>query len=154
MVPPTRKPATSPGARSATSGTGCQLAACPFDFTCAISDSAGITPEVVDRAVTTSIEETSGAAARTASSTASSSVTADDGQLLQLPVNAQPHGVAGDLEQIDVATVRAQVRPHPIQRVGHPAVHVVRMQAVHEEQAGHQVVGGQPLGHARVAESA
>ena len=44
---------------------------------------------VVGSAATTSIEEISGAAARTASSTASSSVTADDGQLLQLPVNAR-----------------------------------------------------------------
>ena len=38
-------------------------------------------------AATTSIDEISGAAARTASSTASSRVTDDDGQLLQLPAN-------------------------------------------------------------------
>jgi hypothetical protein len=38
-------------------------------------------------AATTSIDSTSGAAARIASSTASSSVTDDDGQVLQLPEN-------------------------------------------------------------------
>src|ERR1700758_5885355 len=85
------KPATSPGASSASSGTGCQVVTvCPFECTCASRDSAGITLAVVvaGSAATTSIEEISGAAARMASSTASSNVTADDGQLLQLPLNA------------------------------------------------------------------
>ena len=110
---------------------------------------------IVASAATTSIEEISGAAARTASSTASSSVTADDGQLLQLPLNASrtvdPSGPSVTSSRSHVAAMGAQVRPHPVQRVGYPPVHVVRMQAVHQEQAGHQVVGGQPLGQARVA---
>ena len=42
--PPTRNPPTSPGARSARSGTGCQRAApCPLACTRLSSDSAGIT---------------------------------------------------------------------------------------------------------------
>lgn len=45
-------------------------------------------PDGAESAVTTSIATISGAAARTASSTASSRVTADDGQLLQLPRKA------------------------------------------------------------------
>ena len=53
-------------------------------------------------------------------------------------------------EQVDVAAVRAQVGPHPVQRVGHPPAHVVRVQAVDQEQAGDQVVGRQPLGYPRV----
>ena len=54
------------------------------------SDSVGITVAVgAASGATTSIEVISGAAARTASSTVSSSVTADDGQLLQLPANSR-----------------------------------------------------------------
>ena len=49
-----------------------------------------------------------------------------------------------------VAAVRAQIRPDPVKRVGNPAMHVVRVQAVDEQQAGHQVVGGQPVQHAGV----
>ena len=71
-------------------------------------------------AATTSIDEISGAAARTASSTASSRVTADDGQLLQLPANCSRTTLAVDLEQVDVAAVRAEVRPHAVERVLDP----------------------------------
>ena len=54
------------------------------------SDSAGITLALgAASGVTTSIVTISGAAARTASSTVSSRVTADDGQLLQLPANSR-----------------------------------------------------------------
>ena len=49
-----------------------------------------------------------------------------------------------------VAAVRAQIRPDPVERVGNPATHVVRVQAVHEQQAGHQVVGDQAVQHAGV----
>ncbi len=45
-VPATRNPPTSPGASSASSGTGCQAAGpCPLLCTRVSSDSAGITPE-------------------------------------------------------------------------------------------------------------
>ena len=97
-------------------------------------------------AATTSIDEISGAAARTASSTASSRVTDDDGQLLQLPANCSRTHLAVDLEQLDVAAVRAEIGPHAVQRILDPALDVVRMQAVHQQQAGDQVVGDERVG--------
>src|ERR1700682_1238224 len=78
------------------SGTGCQAApAESLVCTRLISESTEMRPDDPDdaeaalsgSAATTSIDVISGAAARTASSTANSRVTADDGQLLQLPAN-------------------------------------------------------------------
>src|ERR1700759_4215353 len=89
-TPATRNPPTSPGPRSATSGTGCQLE--PADslvWTRLISESTEMRCALSGSAATTSMDVISGAAARTASSTASSRVTADDGQLLQLPANCR-----------------------------------------------------------------
>ena len=42
---------------------------------------------------------------------------------------------------MDVAAVRAEVGPHAVQRVLDPPLDVVRMQPVHQQQAGDQVVG-------------
>ena len=78
-------------------------------------------------AATTSIVEISGAAARTASSTANSSVTDDDGQLLQLPANCRRTDFAVDLEQMDVAAMRAEVGPHTVECVLDPPLDAVRV---------------------------
>ena len=125
VVSATRKPPTSPGASSARSGTGCHAAApCRASCTRLSSESAGITVAVDSGScATTSIEVISGAAARTASSTASSRVTADDGQLLQLPENCSrtASSPVRRLEQVHVTAVRAEVGPHAVQGVGDPA---------------------------------
>ena len=93
-----------------------------------IRTSAGITVALPRAsAATTSIDEISGAAARTASSTVSSSVTDDDGQLLQLPCELQADDIVVDLEQMDVAAVRAEVGPHAVERVLDPPLDVVRV---------------------------
>ena len=44
---------------------------------------------------------------------------------------------------VDVAAVRTEVGPDAVQRIGHPALDVVRVQPVDQHQAGDQVVGGQ-----------
>ncbi len=44
---------------------------------------------------------------------------------------------------MDVAAVRAEVGPHAVERVLDPPLDVVRMQPVHQQQAGDQVVGGE-----------
>ena len=114
-VSPRANPATSPGVRSSNSGTGYHvvgscLPACTRD----IRESTGITDSAP--AATASTESISGAAVRTASSTASSSVTAEDGQLLQLPENDSRTTPSADVEQPDVTAVGAEVGPHPVQR--------------------------------------
>ena len=117
-----------------------------------ISDSAGITAAVASgfRRPPLRSDEISGAAARTASSTASSRVTADDGQLLQLPANCSRTTSPSTSEQMDVAAVRAEVGPHAVERVLDPPLDVVRMQPVHQQQAGDQVVGGERVRELRV----
>ena len=80
-------------------------------------------------------------------------MTADDGQLLQLPGELQADDIAVDLEQMDVAAVRPEVGPHAVERVLDPPLHVVRMQPVHQQQAGDQVVGDERVRRVRVARS-
>ena len=121
--PATRNPPTSPGARSASVGHRMpgRRVGVHSDAGVTSSDSAGITAVGAGSApaATTSIEEISGAAARTASSTASSSVTADDGQLLQLPENrSRTHARRRSTSSsCDVAAVRAEIGPHAVQRI-------------------------------------
>ncbi len=52
-----------------------------------------------------------------------------------------------------VAAVRPEVGPHAVERVRDPPLHVVRVQPVHQQQAGDQVVGGERIGQLRVARS-
>ena len=126
-TPATGKPPTSPGARSARSGTGCHAAAAAVGWPWRGPGHQRLRRDHRRRlgsaasAATTSIDEISGAAARIASSTASSSVTADDGQLLQLPANCSCTVVADDVEQVHVAAVRAQIGPDPVECILDPA---------------------------------
>ena len=53
----------------------------------------------------------------------------------------QPHNTVCDVKQLDVTAVRPEVGPYRVQRVRRRGGHVVRMQAVHQQQAGDQVVG-------------
>ena len=53
-----------------------------------------------------------------------------------------------------VATVRAQIRPDPVECVGDPATHVMGVQSMHEQEAGYQVVGDQGVQHGGVRPSA
>ena len=85
----------------------------------------------------------SGAASRMARSTVVRSVTADDGQPSQLPSRRRctaPTSLV-DVEQLDVAAVTGEERSHRLERPGDACVEVVGMQAVGDEQAGHQLVG-------------
>src|SRR6478609_1328030 len=127
-TPATRKPPTSPGLRSAMSGAGYHPAAeVSLGRMRLISESAGMSAAGAESrsAATTSIEVISGAAARTASSTANSSVIADD------------------LQQCHVAAVRPQIRSDAVQRVLDPAFHAVGVQSVHQHEAGDEFVGGE-----------
>ena len=49
--------------------------------------------------------------------------------------------------------MRPEVGPHGVQRIGHPALDVVRVQTMHQQQAGHQVVGGQAVGEVGIGRS-
>ena len=64
------------------------------------------------------------------------------------------HALAVDLEQMDVAAVRPEVGPHAVQRVLDPPLDVVRMQSVHQHEAGDQVVGGERVGELGFASTA
>ena len=55
--------------------------------------------------------------------------------------------VVREVQQLDVATVRAQVGAHRLQGSLDPGPDLVRVQAVHQQQAGHQVVGDQCVLH-------
>ncbi len=46
--------------------------------------------------------------------------------------------------------MRPEIGPHAVQRVGHPPLDVVRMQPVHQQQAGDEVVGREPVREVRV----
>src|SRR5215217_2776794 len=93
-TPAIRNPPTSPAPSSPISGIGYQAAAAAsfvsVVWTLLITETTEMRPDVVESgcAATTSIDVISGAAARTASSTAYSRVIAEDGQLLQLPANS------------------------------------------------------------------
>jgi hypothetical protein len=62
----------------------------------------------------------------------------------------QTNDIVDDVEQRYVTAVRAQVWPNAVKGVLDPALHIVRMQAVHQQQAGHQVVRGEPFCQLRV----
>ena len=68
------------------------------------------------------------------------------GAAVATPEQAQVHGADTlvDVEQLDVATVAGEKRPHTVERAGDPDVDVVGMQTVGDEQAGQQLVGGDP----------
>ena len=53
----------------------------------------------------------------------------------------------GDLEQLDVAAVRAEVRPHALQRLLDALLDPVRMQSVHDQKSGDQLVTGEAGEH-------
>ena len=85
-----------------------------------------------------------GAASTMATSTAPCSVLAEEGQPSQLPRRRSltaPQLVV-DAEQLDVATVLGQERPDRDQRRLHPVVEGLGVQAVHQQEAGHQLVLG------------
>ena len=89
-----------------------------------------------------SMRTISGAASRIARSTASWRVTDEDGQPSQLPEQPQPDGarVIVDAEQLDVAPVAGQQRPDLLEG-GFDAVRQrVGMEAVHQQEAGDQLV--------------
>ena len=68
-------------------------------------------------------------------------MTEDEAQPSQLPEQPEPdHAVLSHPEQLDVAAVAAEVGPDALQRLLDPGRHVVGMQVVHQQQAGHQVV--------------
>ena len=62
------------------------------------------------------------------------------GTLQPEPGNAVAHA-----QVLHPAGVRAQVRPHPVQRPLDPFVHVQRVQPVQQQQALHQRVGDEPV---------
>ena len=71
---------------------------------------------------------------------------ADDGQPSQLPVmrsRTTPRALV-DRDHLDVAAVRAEIGPHAGERLLDARREVVRVEPVHEQQARHQLVGGQP----------
>ena len=53
-------------------------------------------------------------------SIASSSVLGDAAQPLHEPLQPQPRDAVLDAEQLDVAAVGLQVRPHAVERLAHP----------------------------------
>ena len=150
----TRKPPTSPSANSASSGTGCHASSCrwPSARSRVISDSAGYHPGArvlfrrndfdrgdlgcggTDRVLDRQLQRHR---RRRAALAAALELEAD-------------HTVVHP-EQRHVAAVRTEVGPHAVQRVGHPALDAVRMQPVHQQQAGDEVVGREPVREVRIA---
>ena len=58
-------------------------------------------------------------------------------------------GVRVDVEQLDIAAVRREERPHRCRALVRPARHeAVGVQAVHDEQAGDELVVDEPVEHA------
>ena len=92
----------------------------------------------------TSMPVTSGAAASIASLTAVLQRARSSRRTRRSAEQPQPdRPVLVDAEQLDVAAVRAQVRPGRLQRPLHPLGQRVGMQVVHDQQPGHQLVGRQ-----------
>ena len=93
----------------------------------------------------TTIRVTSGAASKMATSTAPCSVAADDGQPSQLPSRRSftAPSASSIAEQLDVAAVAPQERPHLGQRSLYPGLERRRVQPVHQQQRPDQLVVGQ-----------
>ena len=96
----------------------------------------------------TSTLVTSGAASRTARSTALCTVAAEPAQPSQLPSSrssATPASV--DTEVVDAAGVRAEVRTHPVQRLLDAGVDIVGVQSVQHQQVADELVLGKAAHH-------
>ena len=57
----------------------------------------------------------------------------------------QPGDAVGHTQVLHPAGVRAQVRPHLVERTLDSRVHVQRMQSVQQQQALHEGIGGEPV---------
>ncbi len=102
----------------------------------------------------TTIRVTSGAASKMAASTAPCRVAAEDGHPSQLPRSRSLTApkVVVDRKQLHVSAVPAEEGSDGLQRSLHPDVERVGVQALHQQEAGDQLVGGEVGDAARATE--
>ena len=87
---------------------------------------------------------TSGAATKMASSIALCTVSAEEGQPSQLPLEPEMHDAVGvDARERDATGVRPEVRADLVEGALDPRVDVVGMQAPQHQEVAHQLVVGE-----------